>query len=538
MTAPQSDAAAPASSPAPARALLARRALTAALLLGILADPMLRDMPWGLGLLVWIAALAAAVVTLVRQADGTLSGESLTWLTLAVAFAAGLSWHDADTVLAFDFIAMLVSLTLLAMSLNAIPVPRLAAARVRDLIVAAFGTGLEVGTGAVPLVLRDADLAAAAPPESAGKARQIARALVITIPVLFVFTLLLRNADPVFRSYFTFPNIQLDVLFSHVVIAAVFAWIVAGWLRRALLAPPRGAAPVERPFAVALGTMDVGLALGALNVLFAAFVIVQVGWLYGGEALVMRTTGLSYAEYARRGFFELLGVAALLLPVLLVAQALIPQSDTRAAALYRRLSAVLVLLLGAIMLSAGARMKLYVHYYGISVDRLYASAFMIWLAMVFVWLAVTVLRSRPRPFAVGMIASGMTVLLTLNMMNPDGLVARYNLARAGTEISTAAGADPSYLATLGGDAVPALVDALTAPAVAATLATPADRCAAAERLLNKWTGERYERASAHWMQWNAGRAAAARAVSAHEAELKQMVCAKPPDTTESVPEPR
>ena len=518
----------PASTIPSPRALVARRALLGAALLGILADPLLRNGPWGLGLLVWMAGFAAIVMALVRRNGRALSRESRLWLAVAVLFAAGLSWRDAAMLQFFDVLAMLAALVLLAMSLDAIPVPGLALARVRDLIRAAFGTGLDVATGVVPLLMRDAELHTALRPSRGGSVRRIGRALVITAPILLVFTLLLTHADPVFGSFFTFPDVDIDVVLSHVVVAGFFAWVVAGWLRRSFLAQPGTAGSAATPFPLTLGATDVTLALGALNVLFAAFVVVQVGWLFGGEALVLRTTGLSYAEYARRGFFELTCVAGLLLPVLLGAQALIPASDVRTLRFYRRLAVSLVVLLGAMMFSAGARMRLYIHYYGISTDRLYATAFMIWLAIVFVWLAFTVLRSRPRTFAAGLVVSGFIVLLTLNVLNPDALVARANLARGDAGRAGAAGADLRYVARLGGEAVPLLVSALTASDIAVDTAAPGDRCAAAHTLLQRWTGERPARMARNWTQWNLARRRATRAVRAHEAELRQFACAETP----------
>src|SRR5690242_4422628 len=74
------------------RTLVARRALLGAVLLGILADPLLRDGPWGLGLLVWMVAFAIIAIALVRQSERPLSGESRIWLAVAILFAAGLSW--------------------------------------------------------------------------------------------------------------------------------------------------------------------------------------------------------------------------------------------------------------------------------------------------------------------------------------------------------------------------------------------------------------------------------------------------------------
>jgi hypothetical protein len=323
--------------------------LLGAILLGILADPLLRNEPWGLGLLVWIVAFAAIATLLLRQAGRPLSPESSIWLAAAVLFAAGLAWRDSEVLLVFDVLAMLAALVLLALSLNAIPVPGLAFARVRDLIGAGLGTGLGVATGVVPLLISDAELQTTLRPSHDGSVRRIGRALLITVPILLAFTLLLAQADPVFGSFFRFLNVDLDVVLSHVLIAGFFAWVVAGWLRRSLLARPGGTGSPVLPVTLSLGATDVTLALGSLNLLFAVFVAVQIGWLFGGEGLVLRTTGLSYAEYARRGFFELTGVAVLLLPVLLGAQALIPASDSRTLRLYRRLAVPLLVLLGAIM---------------------------------------------------------------------------------------------------------------------------------------------------------------------------------------------
>jgi hypothetical protein len=506
------------------RALLARDALLAAALLGITADPLLRDGPWGIGLLVWMLQFAATVIALVRRDGRPLSREGRTWLTVAVIFAAGLSWRDAEMLQFFDVLAMLAALVLLAMSMNAIPVAGLATARVRDLIRAAFGTGLAVAAGAAPLLLGEAELHAAPRESERGSIRRIGKALIISAPIFLVFAILLVNADPIFGSFFIFPHFRIDVVLSHIVIACFFAWVVAGWLRRSLLARPASAGVPTTPLPLTLGGTDVMFALGALNLLFAAFVVVQIGWLFGGEALVLRTTGLGYAEYARRGFFELMWVAGLLLPVLLGAHALIPDSDSRTLRLYRRLALPLVVLLGAMLVSAGARMKLYVHYYGISIDRLYASAFMIWLAIVFAWLVFTVLRSRPRAFAMGFLASGLAVLFALNVMNPNALVARANLARGNAVDSRAAGTDLRYVASLGGDAVPVLVSVLTSPGTVSDSAASSDRCAAAAILLDRWTGKRRGSFDRSWTQWNIAREQAMRAVDAHEAELRELAC--------------
>jgi hypothetical protein len=503
------------------RALAARRALVAAAGLGVLADLLLRNGPAGLGLPVWIAAFVVVLLVLLRRLGRPVSGETWAWLAVAVFFAAGQAWRDSAMLHGFNFLAVLAALVLVAMSLNAIPVPRLAVARLRDLLGSAFATGLGVAFGMPQLLIADTEFHAVVAP--ATSARRLGRAVVITVPVLLIFTALLANADPIFGALITMPDLDFELLFSHVVVTGLFAWVVGGWLRRSLLAGPTEARPAASAFPLTLGATDLALSLGALNLLFATFVVVQIGWLFGGEALVLRTTGLSYAEYARRGFFELACVASLLLPVLLGAHALIPASDSRTHRLFRRLALPLTVLLGAIMASAFARMRLYVHYYGLSTDRLYATAFMVWLVIVFGWLAFTVLRARPRSFALGMVVSGFLVLAGLSIMNPDALVARANLARAETGRTGAAGADLRYVASLGGDAVPALVATLVTPRRGATGVPAEERCKAADRLLKKWT------AGGHWTQWNLARQGARDVVRRHATELRRMTCPMAPE---------
>ena len=509
------------------RASVARRALQGAALLGILADLLLRDGLGGIGLLLWMLLFAGATIALARHSERALSRESWSWLVISVLCAVGVSLRDAELLQVVDVAAMLAALVLLIMSMDAVSLPALAAARVRDLIRAAFETGIDAAFGVVPLALRDA----VAPPSARGagpaSGQRIGRAALIAAPVLFVFTLLLTRADPVFGSFLKFLDVDFDVLMSHILIAGFFTWIVGGWVRRAFVAENSMAELLDGPLPLTLGATDILLALGALNVLFLAYILVQVGSLFGGEAMVLKTTGLSYAQYARSGFLELTVVAGLLLALLLTAQALIPASDSQARRSYRRLAIPLILLLGAMMLSAAGKLKLYMHYYGISVDRLYAGAFMIWLAIVLAWFAATVLRSKPRAFAVGLVSSAYAILLLLNLMNPDALVARENLARLDVLYGGAsAGADLRYVASLDGGAVPELVAVLTAPAVTVDTATPGDRCAAAALLLERWTGERSVRMAGHWTQWNLARSRAIEAVRAQEGELRRRACAK------------
>src|ERR1700694_2020469 len=125
----------------------------------------------------------------------------------------------------------------------------------------------------------------------------------------------------------------------------------------------------------------------------------------------------------------------------------------------------LIALLGAIVFSATMRMRLYVHYYGLTTDRFYPLVFMGWLAVVLLWLTVTVLRDRGRPFIAGVVLTGLATLAALNLAAPDAIIARVNVARAAEMTPrTQPALDLYHLASLSGEAV--------SLAIAATLAPP------------------------------------------------------------------
>jgi hypothetical protein len=196
-----------------------------------------------------------------------------------------------------------------------------------------------------------------------------------------------------------------------------------------------------------LGATEVAVALGALVLLFAAFVAVQARYLFGGSALVQARAHLTYAEYARHGFFELVAVSLLVLPVILAANAVV-QARVQ---LVRRLSAVLVALEFVVAASALQRLRLYQAQFGLTELRLYATGIVIWLAFVFLWLAATTLRGRRR-FAVGAVVLGFAATAALNVVNPDAVIARTNLSRPQV--------DAAYLGGLSDDAVPTLLTRL------------------------------------------------------------------------------
>ena len=468
--------------------------LGAAFVMGALGDGLLRAVPWGLNLLAWVGALVAVIAALARWRHLGMEGDGRWLVVPALFFSAAVAWRDSPTLVALNVLALLVAAGLAA--------SRARAGQLREAGVMEYGRGLATAVveavGGV-LVLVSVNIRWREIPRGGWSSRLLAvgRGLAIAIPPTLVFGSLFVAADAAFagvvnRLFGWDPR----ELLAHLAVAAFWAWPVGGYLRRLLIATGGPAPVAEQRGPGLLGSIEMGVSLGMLNALFLAFVLVQLRYLFGGAALVEASTNLSYAEYARRGFFELVAVAALVLPLLLLADWAVRKESRAQERLFRALVGALVALLFVIMASAVQRMWLYQEEFGLTELRLYTTAFIGWLALVFVWFVLTVLRGRRERFVLGALAAGFAVVAVLDVLNPDALIVRTNADRR-----DARPFDGRYAASLSADAVPALVQVLP------TLDDD-ERRFVTERVLARWSPSRH----ADWRTWSWGRWQAWRAL--------------------------
>ncbi len=204
-----------------------------------------------------------------------------------------------------------------------------------------------------------------------------------------------------------------------------------------------------------LGFIECATGLTLINLLFASFVVVQIRYLFGGAATIAATSGLNYSEYARHGFFELCTVASLVLPLLLIADAVCLRQSNKTQITFKVLSATLIALVMVVMVSAMQRMQLYTSEYGLSELRFYTQAFMVWLATVCVIFVGTVLRANRGLFAKLSYGAGLISIAALHIINPDALIQRTNLPMAKLQKY-----DTAYALTLSNDGIPSLLNGL------------------------------------------------------------------------------
>jgi hypothetical protein len=318
----------------------------------------------------------------------------------------------------------------------------------------------------------------------------------ITVVLLAVFGSLLAGADAAFAQVLSTMVRSLDAgtllrWTGSAVIAATITAVAAHTLVTRTTAPEdqhRRLGPVRR--------IEWALPVGGLVALLAAFIAVQATVIFGGGEHVLATAGLTYAQYARSGFWQLLVLTALTLVVVGAAAHVAP----RTAVIDRLLLRVLLGLLSALALivvaSALSRMAAYEQAYGFTRQRLLVTACELWLGAVFLLILTAGIRLRGRWVPRAAFAVAAAALLGLGILDPDAFIARHNIARF-TETGRI---DVDYLSTLSADAV-AAITRLPEPYRSCALTAINDRLT-------------HGRPDA-WYEWNLGRNSARARLAYH-----------------------
>lgn len=467
----------------------------AALALGVLGDALFQGQSLGLNVPLWMVAFVVGLTGLLRYGRAPLHQGRRFMVAPLLLFAALFAWHDSPLLIAANLLALAA-----AVSMGALRNTRV---RVRRATLSDYGDGfvgacVSTAFGALLLLMSDIRWREVVGRARSEKVTAVVRGLALGLPLLLVFGALFVAADAVFKQLVSsaIPSLDAGVV-ERMLIVAVWAWLAGGLLRDLLASREEVSFVDERR---RLGALEIGVALAFLDLLFLAFVVVQFRYLFGGRGLVESTTDLTYAEYARHGFFELLAVVALTLPLLLVADWAL-RDGARGRRAFHWLAAALLALLGVVIASALQRMRLYMDEYGLTELRLYATGVILWLAVVCLWFGVTVLRGKRHAFAVGALVTGFAATLSLNVVNPDALIVRTNVTRPAVDVS--------YLTKLSDDAVPTLIARISSlpPRKQALLATA---------LLER------QAAAGDWRSWNLSRSRAADALRRHRPELQAL----------------
>lgn len=431
-----------------------RATLLAAAGLGLSAEVLFDGPGLGLSFPLFTALVLGALLGLGGR-EGWQRAAGNRWLLVPVGFFSTMVFVRANGLLTgLNVLATVLLLLLLAHFWAAGRVQRLGLEGYP--LVALFSAAYTVILPATVL-RQEVDLTTVR--QQAPRLLPLLRGGLLALPVLLVFTVLLSSADVVFgqavdRLLALNPFELLARSTPRVVFSGVMGLGALGWLAHALRRRRSNELGMTEaaPGKPRLGFTESLTLVGTVDALFLCFATIQLAFLFGEWRLPHE--GLTYADYARRGFFELLAVSLLTLG-LIVALARWTRLESEAQGnLFRMGCTVMIGLVLIILTSAIKRMALYESAYGYTHLRLFTHVFMGVLGGVLIWRAVT-LWWKPERFALGAFLGALGYVAAMNVLNPDAFIARENLERA----AAGSGVDTLYIQLrLSADAAPVVAE--------------------------------------------------------------------------------
>lgn len=272
----------------------------------------------------------------------------------------------------------------------------------------------------------------------------------ISIPLIFIIIALLSSADMVFGYYITnfyklFPKLSLaDTAGDIVIIGLVFIYIF-GYLwsfnyNEKCNAEEKGKVKIKWEPVTILTIIFM------IDIVYLMFSIVQFSYLYGGHNAL--PNGFTYAEYARRGFFELVLVTIMNFSILLCCIKFMKKDNKGMKFILNIFLTLLVLFTGNMLFSAHFKMSLYERTYGYTYLRVFVHVFLLLLFIMFI-ISLAALWIEKVPMAKLSIIAALSMYVLLNYANVDAFIARKNIER----FHDTGKIDLYYLSSLSYDAI-------------------------------------------------------------------------------------
>ena len=319
------------------------------------------------------------------------------------------------------------------------------------LIRQVFGTAPEVFLEPISLAKAVDRMA----PEKRKTLKNIFIGLIISAPVLVVVIALLAEADTVFQNLIANALKPLEFIGSiplaeHMGVIGIITVLLFGYLALVLKAKvERISESVERDSGAWDATI-VATVLVMVNAVYILFCAIQFTYLFGGEEVIRSIPDYTYAEYARRGFSELIVVTVINLSILLIGLRF-TKNGGKLDRLVLALRCLLVLCTVIMLYSAHLRLKLYEDAYGYTYARIFAHTFIGFLFTLFMLILYKLWR-RELPLLKAFAVAALLAYTTLNYVNIDAIIAQRNIDR----YFRTGKIDLDYLQELSYDAMPEL----------------------------------------------------------------------------------
>jgi|GEM_PF-2442596 len=253
---------------------------------------------------------------------------------------------------------------------------------------------------------------------------------IISVPLIIIFAGLFALADDAFKDLLSKQDIDISGthIFTSIIVALIALYSLIGIFMSSLRQ-----LNVNQEYKVdrdkGISSIITGVVLTMLNLLFLSFIVVQFVYLFGDHDKIV-DLGLTYSEYAVRGFWELQVVSVLAFVVVYLLKRFTVSKSFKAKAFIRGSIALFIINVLIVIFSAHTRMNIYENGYGYTELRLYTHTFMFFEAALFLYILVSnFYRPIFRYFSVYVFLVGFAFLFGLNALRPDAIIAQRNIDR-------------------------------------------------------------------------------------------------------------
>ncbi len=455
------------------------------LFLGVVADIFFFQSPLGANVLLFVICFLVSLMGLITIFEKRVTISNTVLFVPALFFATMVAWVASPMLTLFNILllvaclfATIISLTeqgFLGGSLQNF-VKNASTAVLLDWIASPIVVLRESGIALQDIVVSQEENIQ----RSSGTIRSVVRGILFSLPILAISGFLLRSADAVFGKLLEkivawFPSATPIELFLQMCLIAAFTWMCVAAFKIVVRGvgygdkeeeaeddddgyyidvdfKPKGLPnfPVLR-----LGIIESSIVLGNLAVMFGIFVVIQLVYLFGGEGNTSNL-GISYSDYAQRGFSELIVLGVMVLGLIMTLDFSTIRVSEQQRRVFSGLSIGIILMVLIILGSAFQRLQLFQDAAGFTRWYVTLHVFIVWIGLLFLFLLVDLLEMYPRLiwFGAGIMVIG--VFVTLNLLNLDAYTAAKNVERFQEDQTKTVNMD--YLSELSDDAVPAMVE--------------------------------------------------------------------------------
>lgn len=293
---------------------------------------------------------------------------------------------------------------------------------------------------------------------------KVAIGLLIALPLLFIIVSLLASADGMFEALlsgipawigtwsFGSGTLRLMWICFFTFCFFCYLWGFVHPAPRDTEQEVQSRNPYYEPIAIKFDPVITATVLIVMNLVYVVFVVLQFGYLFGAWQGAL-PEGISYAEYARRGFGELVMVTGINFVLMI---SVLKWTEAGSSILQKMNSVLLYVLVGCsgVMLYSGyTRLVMYEEAYGYTYTRYLVHAFMIFLGLLLLIAAVRI-HIRQLPLAKYYMVLALVAYVVVNYIGVDVRIAENNLER----YRTTSVIDKEYLSGLSADAIPLLIE--------------------------------------------------------------------------------